>query len=50
MTKKQAVKALVAERLSTAVEEIFSAVERMLTERRTLDTPGRVVDRTLFCN
>lgn len=49
MTKKQAVKALVAERLTTAVEEIFCTVERMITERRTLDTPGkRLCYRTLL--
>lgn len=46
MTKKQVVKALVAERLTAAVEEIFSTVERMITERRTLNTPGeRLCDR-----
>lgn len=43
MTKKQVVKALVAERLTAAVEEIFSTVERMITERRTLDTPGKLL-------
>lgn len=49
MTKKQVVKALVAERLTAAVEEIFCTVERMITERRTLDTPGkRLCYRTLL--
>lgn len=41
MTKKQVLRTLVAERLAAAAEEIFSAVERMITEKKTLHTPGK---------
>nr|XP_046232790.1 zinc finger protein 260-like [Scatophagus argus] len=39
MAEMQALRALVAERLTAAAEEILSAVERMTTERKMLHTP-----------
>eukprot|EP00064_Thunnus_orientalis_P006266 superscaffoldBa00000647_g6282 len=38
MSKVQVVRALVAERLAAAAEEIYSFVERMITEKKMLHT------------
>lgn len=40
MAKMQVLRALVAERLAAAAEEILSIVERMITEKKMLHTAG----------